>query len=277
MSECYGDFFIRNGELLSCGLFDNSDVYEGDSVYEVLRMVNGAPLFFTDHMERLEHSTLNHGRHLLATPDELVNDLLLMRKSAGIKEANLKIVFNYKDEESTYLLYFIEPLYPSNLQYREGVSTILFNAERDNPGVKVINHKLRSAIYHRLIAENAYEAFLVDSDGKITEGSRSNIFFVKGERLYTAPDDKVLGGITRKHILDLCASNSIEVVMACVPAAEIQNYDSVFMSGTSPMVLPVKSVEGVHFPTRNRVVERVSELYSERVRESIKSFRRPKE
>lgn len=277
MSECYGNYFIMNGELIPSGVFNNSDVYEGDSLYEVLRMMGGAPLFFNDHMERLAYSVEHHGRKMLSTADRMANDLLLLRKNAGVKEANLKIVFNYKDTGSTYLLYFIEAIYPTPKQYREGVPVILFTAERTNPGVKIINHRLRSSIYHQLISENAYEAFLVDDDGFITEGSRSNAFFVKGEELYTAPDDKVLGGITRKHILDVCAQNSIRVNMKSIRADEIAEFDSVFMTGTSPMVLPVNSVGALAFSTDNAVIARVSELYSARVKESIISFRRPKE
>jgi branched-chain amino acid aminotransferase len=266
-----------NGELTPSGVFNNSDVYEGDSVYEVIRMMGGAPLFFSDHMDRLIYSVEHHGRKMLSTADGMANDLLLLRKNAGVKEANLKIVFNYKDEGTTYLLYFIEAMYPTAKQYREGVPVILFNAERDNPGVKVINHRLRSAIYHQLISDNAYEAFLVDADGYITEGSRSNAFFVKGEELFTAPDDKVLGGITRKHILDLCRQNSIRVNMECIRADEIGEFDSVFMTGTSPMVLPVNAIGALAFRTDNQVIARVSELFSARVKESIISFRRPKE
>ena len=277
MSECYGSYFIMNGELTPSGVFNNSDVYEGDSVYEVIRMMGGAPLFFSDHMDRLIYSVEHHGRKMLSTADGMANDLLLLRKNAGVKEANLKIVFNYKDEGTTYLLYFIEAMYPTGKQYRDGVPVILFNAERDNPGVKVINHRLRSAIYHQLISDNAYEAFLVDADGYITEGSRSNAFFVKGEELFTAPDDKVLGGITRKHILDLCRQNSIRVNMECVRADEIGEFDSVFMTGTSPMVLPVNAVGALAFRTDNPIIARVSELFSARVKESIISFRRPKE
>ena len=35
MNECSGKKFILNGELQPSELFDNSLVYEGDSVYEV--------------------------------------------------------------------------------------------------------------------------------------------------------------------------------------------------------------------------------------------------
>ena len=139
----------------------------------------------------------------------------------------------------------------------------------------MINHRLRSTIYHRLIATNAYEAFLVDDEGYITEGSRSNIFFVREGKLYTAPDDKVLGGITRKHVIDLCSINGIEIEFRCIALAEIEEYESVFMTGTSPMVLPVKSIDDFEFNVDIPVVNLLRELYSGRVKESLTAFRRP--
>jgi branched-chain amino acid aminotransferase len=53
MNECYGKNFILNGDLQPADAFDNSFVYDGDSVYEVIRTIKGSPVFFNDHMERL--------------------------------------------------------------------------------------------------------------------------------------------------------------------------------------------------------------------------------
>ena len=238
-------------------------------------MMGSGPLFFEDHMERMAMSVKYHSHKMLATPRQMAEQIVMLRKNAGVKEANLKIVFNYRENESSYLLYFIEPLYPTRRQYREGVKTILYHAERENPEVKVINHRLRSSIYHRLILSDAYEALLVDTDGFVTEGSRSNIFFVKSGKLFTAPDHKVLGGITRKHVLDICSLNGIEVVMDSVHVDEIADFESVFMTGTSPMVLPVRLIDEITFRVDNPLVSRLLELYTMRVKESLDAFRRP--
>ena len=47
MNECYGKKFILNGQLYPSDQFDNAQVYEGESIYEVIRMVKGSPYFFT--------------------------------------------------------------------------------------------------------------------------------------------------------------------------------------------------------------------------------------
>jgi branched-chain amino acid aminotransferase len=273
MNECFGKKFILNGDLQPAELFDNSLVYEGDSIYEVIRMVKGIPVFFKDHMERLSVSVKLQRKQNLADVSDLRKAIINLIRSDRKKEANLKIVFNYNKGKDNYLVYYIEHIYPSEEQYRKGVKGILFSAERKDPESKVINHKLRSAIYHRLIFEGGYEALLVNDNNQITEGSRSNIFFLKGETLITAPDDVILNGITRKHILEICRENQIKVELACVKVADISEYDAVFMTGTSPMVLPFYCIDNKPFNTRLPIIERLRQLYMVRAEESIRFFR----
>jgi len=167
MNECFGRKFIINGELQDADSFDNSFVYEGDSIYEVIRMTKGNPVFFYDHMERLESSVKMQKKKMLADPETLKRDIINLTKSDKKKELNLKIVFNYKPGSYNYIVYFIEPIYPSEAQYRNGVKGILFYAERKDPASKVIDHKLRSSIFHKLILEGGYEALLVNERGQI--------------------------------------------------------------------------------------------------------------
>jgi len=272
MNECYGKKFILNGVMQQCDLFDNTMVYEGDSIYEVLRMVKGNPVFFDDHMERLVSSVRLQQKELLAEPSEIRRDIINLSKSERRKEANLKIVFNYNQDSSNYIIYFIEPIYPSDEQYKKGVKGILYYAQRKDPGSKVINHKLRSSIYHNLILHRGYEALLVNEENCITEGSRSNIFFLKGDVLTTASDDRVLNGITRKYILDICRDNKIRVEFKCVPVDSITEYDAVFMTGTSPMVLQFYCIDDTYFNVRIPLIENLRKLYIEKAEESIRAF-----
>jgi branched-chain amino acid aminotransferase len=272
MNECFGKKFILNGELHPCDQFDNSLVYEGDSIYEVIRMIRGNPVFFHDHMERLDSSARMQKKRALAQIGELRKNIIDLVKTEKRKDINLKIVYNYNQDSDNYLIYFIEPIYPSEEQYKKGVKGILFFAERKNPESKVINHKLRSSIYHKLILEGGYEALLVNEANQITEGSRSNIFFLKGDILTTAPDDKILNGITRKFILEICRNKNIEVLFECVPVSSLQDYDAAFMTGTSPMVLPFNCVGNICYNVRIPLIENLRKLYIEKAEESIRRF-----
>lgn len=255
-------------------LFENSLVYEGESVYEVIRLKKGLPYFFYDHMERLEESVRLQNKINLADPEKIKQAILKLTKSERIKEVNLKIVYNYNGDESNFLVYYIQPAYPTNEQYKRGVKAILYNAERKDPQSKVINHKLRSSIYHTLILNGSYEALLVTPNGCITEGSRSNVFFLKEAKLITAPDNAVLSGITRKYLLEICSENKITVEKRCTKVAELAEFDAVLMTGTSPMVLPFSSVDNHYYDVTNPLIEKLRKLYIAKAEESVRSFLR---
>jgi branched-chain amino acid aminotransferase len=273
MNECFGRKFVINGELETSENFDTSLVYEGESVYEVIRVVKGSPEFFFDHMERLSASVRLQNKKMLADQKTLKTDIINLLRTDKKKDTNLKIVFNYNKDSQTYLVYFIESMYPSDNQYSKGVKGILFYAERKDPESKVINQKLRSSIYHKLILDEAYEALLVNDNGQITEGSRSNIFFLRKDTLVTAPHNMVLSGITRKYILQICAENSIKVSMECVTSDTISEYDAVFMTGTSPRVLPFHSIDDKNFKVKFPLIENLRKLYVMKAEESIARFR----
>lgn len=273
MGESFGKYFVLNGELNPSALFRNTMVYEGESVYEVIRMVKGSPIFFNDHLDRLVSSVRFQGRIMLADRDQLKKDILILSSTEKKKEINIKIVFNYNENSENYLIYYIEPVYPTEDQYRTGVKGILYHAERFNPESKVINHRLRSSIYNRLIHEGAFEALLVDRDNCITEGSRSNIFFIKGDTLYTAPENKVLNGITRKHIIEICGENGINIVFECVGEKRLSEFESAIMTGTSPIVLPFSVISGHTFNVRHNLISSLRSLYLIKAEESIRQFR----
>ena len=272
MKECAGNYFIKNGVTLPVEDFDNKMIYNGESIYEVLRMVRSVPLFFDDHYKRLTGSLINRKRTNLSSFDNLRRDIKTLTEIEKPKEANLKIVFNYNDSKSDYFVYFIKANYPTERQYKEGVKGILFKAERTDPESKVIHRELRSAIADKLAAEEAHEALLVNDENFITEGSRSNIFFIKNDTLYTAPDNLVLSGITRKHLINLCNETGIEVCFECINADEIHNYDSVLMSGTSPILLPFKSVGNCQFTVENSIAKKLRDMFMQKAEQSINDF-----
>jgi branched-chain amino acid aminotransferase len=271
MNECFGNSFILNGELQPAELFERSMVYEGNSVYEVIRMIKGLPVFFSDHLERLEASTRMQKQIMPAGSAELKRDILRLVKSEKRKEINLKIVFNHNKSDN-YLIYFIESSYPTHEQYKDGVKGVLFNAERKDPESKVIDHKLRTEIAHKLMIDSAYEALLVNKNKCITEGSRSNIFFIKEQALFTAPEDAVLSGITRKHIIGICRENGIDIELECIKADKIHEYESAIMTGTSPTVLPYFCIDNTRFNVSNPLILMLRYMYMAKVEESLKQF-----
>jgi branched-chain amino acid aminotransferase len=103
------------------------------------------------------------------------------------------------------------------------------------------------------------------------------VFFVNGEGiLYTAPDRMVLSGITRKYIIDICRREGYDLVFEAAKVSELPEFQSACITGTSPMVLPVKSIEKHLFTTDNDIIKRLIIIYRQLADNSIIKYQRRK-
>lgn len=91
----------------------------------------------------------------------------------------------------------------------------------------------------------AYEAWLVDSDGFVTEGSSSNAWIVDGGgALVTHPaDSAILSGITRARLFQVAAASGLNIVERPFTLAEAFQAREAFISGATTIVLPVVAID----------------------------------
>ena len=274
MTECTGQRYYHNGRMHECRDFPLPLVYEGETVYEVIRVIRAVPRFLEDHLDRLFHTADISGRKIPKSRAEIVAAIQRVIRENDFGEGNLKVIFNFGEgdrEPRHFLVYRVEHLYPSQEQYEKGVSCILYLGERPRPEAKIIHQGLRLAIYHRLIATGRYEALLVNRQGYLTEGSRSSLFLVRGGQVFTAPAAMVLPGISRKHVLQLCRRLSIPVAEQAVHVDDLPDMEALFLTGTSINVLPVNSVGEMTFDARHPLVRKLMKAYEEVVEEYVSS------
>jgi branched-chain amino acid aminotransferase len=270
MSEAVNKFYIENQSVEDSDNFNDNLTKEGKSIYEVIRIIKGIPLFFEEHMSRFENSCSLEEKEMLLNVGEIKDKINKLIEINGVSEGNVKIVFNYRNDNSKALFYFIKHSYPTESMYLEGVKTILYFGERTNPNAKVINTTFKSSVENKIKENDAYEAILVDNQGFITEGSRSNIFIVKGESIVTSPLEMVLPGVTRGIIIDLIKKCGIGFREEKVSYKEIAEFKGLFISGTSPQVLPISKVdENIFKSSENLLVKRIMDEYNNRVKEYI--------
>jgi len=82
-------------------------------------------------------------------------------------------------------------------------------------------------------------------DGLITEGSRSNIFFVVDGNLFTHPESNhILSGVTRKNILRIARESGIVIREEALPVNRIGSVSEAFIANTSAEVTPVTDLSG---------------------------------
>ena len=235
------------------------------SVYEVIRVIGGVALFLDDHYFRLFKSAEIQGISLLLEFSEFKKKIADLVRLNAKPDGNIKCVFEVASGNNNWIFTFIPHSYPTPENYKFGVSADLLFAERANPNAKVIQNTVREKA-NRMIEElKLYEVLLVDRDGYITEGSRSNVFFVKDEMFYTAPESKVLVGITRQKVIECLRQLNFELVEKSVSAAEISQFDAAFLTGTSPKVLPIRLIGKLGFNTQVSVLQKLMESYDDKI------------
>ncbi len=91
------------------------------------------------------------------------------------------------------------------------------------------------------------DAILVDTQGNIAEAATANIFFVRGQSLYTPTLRSIMPGITRMIVLDIAMHDSISVHECDIPADSIREYSEAFFSGSVNVIQPIESINEITF------------------------------
>jgi len=267
MSEITGTYHVLNGEIKDNITFDSSFLERPHYIYEVFRTVDGIPLFVEDHIDRFKHSMQISNITVPYLKEEIESHINMLVDKNKLKVGNIKMVFLPGDNASGFKLYiYITPHnYPIEKQYKFGVPVIFYNGTRDNPNAKIMDSALRSVTDRNRVKHNVYEVLLVDKDGYVTEGSRSNIFFIKDDKVVTPPMDFILPGITRKHIISLCEGLNINLDERKVHKKEVVDMEGVFISGTSRKVLPVNRIEKHKFSPYHPLLLEVKEGFNKKI------------
>lgn len=237
-------------------------------IYEVLRVIEGKPIFLESHFRRMENSFKIIGEEFPLSYEKISNKIYELIKNEDKLEGNIKITYDVLGRKLK--IFFIEHSYPSKEMYENGVKTILYFGERENPNAKIVNDNFREKVNKEIRENDAYEAILVNSKGYITEGSKSNIFMVREDKLLTSPVNEVLPGITRGEVISLAERLNIEVKEIDYKYLDINKLDGMFISGTSPKVLPINQVNDINLNANNRIIRSLMEAYDNEISGYIK-------
>jgi branched-chain amino acid aminotransferase len=260
------DFLFVNGELHpSCetAIFDRID---GNSVYEVIKLIEGVPLFFEDHMARMQRSAVLLGADIEKPTRQVRAEINELVEKNGCADINVKLVWYPEKEGSIFLTYFVRQDFPGDGAYRRGAHIILYDGERRNPQIKAVKTSYRERVRAVREAAGAYEALLVDDKGFISEGTRSNLFFLIDHQLCTPPSDAVLLGVTRQHVMALCRVLAIDVQEKMLPKDNLNRIEAAFITGTTIDILPIGSIGRLQLASVGHpVIQTITRAFSEKV------------
>ncbi|GAB1417789.1 aminotransferase class IV [Bacteroidales bacterium] len=273
MEQCIHTHWIADEQLISSCDFISENFEGYDYIYEVIRVIDGKPLFYAEHIARLEESCSLASFPLPHAP-MMKTQFHALVETNRVDAGNVKVMVSKGRNFEKYkmAMWFIPAFYPDETMLQQGVDVALIDLKRIDPQIKMFRSDYKLLVAETLKRLQVYELLLLD-DGNIMEGSRSNVFFVKGNQLFTAPDEAVLRGVTRQKVLDISEHLGIEVHKKLLTTNALQQMEAAFLCGTSPGVLPISQiVEKVMYSTNHPAMKLLKQSYQQERDDDIANF-----
>ncbi len=234
----------------------------GDGVYEVARTFDGKLFRLETHLARLSRSLaytridcgLSMGEIEAIARETVERNLPLLEEGSDYA---LWHVISRGDRRlgdaapATVTLYCLEVGFAGFAHaYLNGLKLVTPGVRRTPPQCADPKAKLTNRMNQLQAKFEAQQSdpealpLMLDIDGNIAESNTANFFFVADGKLCTPKARNVLGGITRKTVIELAHEIGIEVVEDAFVPYDVYTADEAFLSGTSGTMLPAKSLNG---------------------------------
>ena len=246
-------YFSRNGQLRPMSEatvpLGNIEYSYGFGVYESIRVSGGIVYFLDDHIERLTESARIIGLEHTYTPELVRKSIAELLQKNDAETCNVKILLigGREPEDAQLNILCLNPLFPDKKMYRDGVACVTYAYERAFPHAKTLNMLHSYLAYGAAKKAGAYDALLVDREGRIAEGTRTNFFCIKGKAIFTPDEENILLGVTRKAVLKIAAKSGYEIEQKDIRLADLAGYDGAFLTSTSSKILPIRAIDDFSF------------------------------
>ena len=257
-----GTVVILNGEIVSpdkahVSIFDRGLLF-GDSVYDVIRTRNGRPFLLGDHIARLRRSAREIQLDLPCTDDDLWDGVRRALAEAGNAESYVRIIvtrgvgeldlFPGVCGQPTLILIARPLIVPSPETYDLGIRLALVERRRNSPQSLDPNAKTGNYLNNVLAMmeardRGADDAVMLNADGYLTEGTASNLFFVREGVVHTpALRAGILDGITRGLVIGMLADHGLDCQEGLYLPEALLAAGEVFVTSTVRDALPVRAI-----------------------------------
>ncbi len=250
---------LVNGCYSSSIAADDRGLAYGDGLFETIKLERGRPVFFEWHMQRLQRgcNRLRIACDYAAIRDDLNRLLTCSNASSGI----IKIIVTrqqsgrgYKADFSagSHRLVSLQMVDNDNaVQQQRGVAVRLCDTRLSiNPLLAGLKHlsRLENVLARSEWTEgDVAEGLMLDTDGRLVEGTMSNLFLVCGEKLLTPSLHRCgVEGVTRQVIIErLLPSMGVRCDIADLTIDDIYRADELFLCNSLIGIWPVTAL-GCH-------------------------------
>ena len=246
-----------------------------DSVYEVIAVLNNNLIDLNFHLKRLKfslnelqikykftRSSLNKIFLKLIKKNKTSNGIIYLQVTRGVQYREHKYE---KNLSPTLIIYTRDKKFNLPGNKFKGVNTITYEDLRwKRRDIKTVNLLPNIIAANMAKKKKAYEAILIQN-GKVTEGTSSNIWIIKKNKLITHPaNSNILKGVTRTSLLKIINKTSLKLVQQSFTYRELLNADEVFLTSSGSFITPILKIDKtkINKGKIGNITLKLAEMYS---------------
>ena len=247
-----------------------------DSVYEVIAVLDNNLIDLDFHLKRLKYSLRELEIKFTINKINLTNIFLNLIKKNKTRNGiiYLQITRGIQFREHKYQKNLTPTLivYTRNKSFNlpgkkfKGVNTITYQDLRwKRRDIKTVNLLPNIIAANMAKKKNAYEAILIQN-GKVTEGTSSNIWIIKRNNLITHPaNSDILKGVTRTSLLKIIKKTNLKLIEKQFTHEQLINADEVFLTSSGSFITPILKIDNkkINNGKIGNITLKLAEMYTE--------------
>ena len=252
-------------------------VLRGYGVFDVMRAEKENPILAKNHYEKIKQSAKIIGIEIPFGFEEFEKKTRKLLQKNKQKSSLVRTVvtggisldaITFSGKPTWYIL--TEKYRPLAKQiYQKGVKIIFLNYQRDNHQAKITNYIFSIKNQPLKKKKKAFEIIYV-KDGKILEGSASNIFMVKSGKIFTSRQG-IFSGCTRGLVIHLAKKRKIGVKEKEIFQEDFLTADEIFLTGSGKGIVPVTQVENLKI--KNGQVGEITKILMDDYDQFVKNYK----
>lgn len=260
------DFLININGILFKGPFAQISVFDrgflyGDSVYESTRTFNKKPFRIDQHIDRLFLSAEKISLVPTYSKEFILNEVMKTINASVYENVTIRIVLTRGTNSDlgldpdlsgdNNLVIFTKEIKPNPSWWTsDGVNMIFYQKKIAASGSlpKTGNYQENILANKEAHHQKAYDAFMINTQGFVTEGTTSNAWIIKNGNLYTPPlNDGVLEGLTRKTLIEMAKRQLLPLPLfeKSLTPEDFKSCDECFITSTTRNIVPVTKINGL--------------------------------
>lgn len=226
----------------------------GYGIFEFFRTINGRPLFLPDHLARFYYSAEQMHLPVFHSSKVLSGIVEELIAANHIIDSGIRITLTGGDSPDGFnigspnLVIAEQPFRPlSPEQVQAGIRLVTYPYQRPLSHVKSIDYTMAVWLQPYMKQQLADDLLYYDRES-ISECPRSNFFIIDQNNTVLTPGERILKGITRKHLLQLAGEN-LQAKEKSITPEEARQAKEAFVTSTTKVLLPVTHIDGQQIGT----------------------------